>query len=50
LALPPGIDSKGRHRVIFAYAGDGANEAVFIEERGLVYEIFEAEFIEKLKG
>jgi mRNA interferase RelE/StbE len=39
----------GRHRVIFFYAEDGAIEAVFIEERSLVYEVFEAEFIKKLR-
>ena len=39
----------GRHRIIFNYAKDGAIEAVFIEERSLVYEIFEAEFIKKLR-
>ena len=40
----------GRHRVIFSYAADGAIEALFIEERQLVYEIFEAEFIKRLKS
>lgn len=40
----------GRHRLIFAYAQDEAIEVVFIEERSLVYEVFEAEFIKKLKG
>jgi mRNA interferase RelE/StbE len=40
----------GRHRVIFNYAADGAIEAVFIEERHLVYEIFEAQFIKRLKS
>jgi mRNA interferase RelE/StbE len=39
----------GRHRILFIYAGDGAIEAVFIEERSLVYEVFEAEFIKKLR-
>jgi mRNA interferase RelE/StbE len=39
----------GRHRIIFSYALDGAIEAVFIEERSLVYEVFEAEFIRKLR-
>lgn len=39
----------GRHRIIFNYAADGAIEAIFIEERSLVYEIFEAEFVRKLK-
>ncbi|HXC02256.1 MAG TPA: hypothetical protein VNU49_06355 [Opitutaceae bacterium] len=40
----------GRHRLIFAYAQDEAIEVVFIEERSLVYEVFEAQFIKKLKG
>ncbi len=40
----------GRHRVIFSYASDNAIEAVFIEERQLVYEIFEAQFIKRLKS
>jgi mRNA interferase RelE/StbE len=40
----------GRHRIVFTYAGDGAIEAVFVEERDLVYEIFEAQFIKRLKS
>ena len=32
----------GRHRLIFNYAADGAIEAIFIEGRALVYEVFEA--------
>ncbi len=40
----------GRHRVIFSYAADGAIEALFVEERQLVYEIFEAQFIKRLKS
>ena len=40
----------GRFRIIFAYAADGAIEAVFMEERSLVYEVFEAEFIKRLKA
>jgi mRNA interferase RelE/StbE len=39
----------GRHRLFFSYADDGAIEAVFMEERSLVYELFEAEFIRRLK-
>jgi mRNA interferase RelE/StbE len=39
----------GRHRIIFAYAGDGAIEVVFIEERSLVYEVFEAEFVKRIR-
>ncbi len=38
-----------RHRIIFICAEDGAIEAVFIEERNLVYEVFEAEFMKKLR-
>lgn len=40
----------GRHRIIFNYAADGAIEAILIEERQLVYEIFEAQFIQRLKS
>jgi mRNA interferase RelE/StbE len=40
----------GRHRIIFSYAADGAIEAIFIEERQLVYELFEAQFIKRLKA
>ncbi len=40
----------GRHRIIFNYAPDGAIEAIFIEERHLVYELFEAQFIKRLKS
>jgi mRNA interferase RelE/StbE len=39
----------GRHRIIFSYAADQAIEAVFIEERSLVYEVFSAELLKKLK-
>ena len=40
----------GRHRIIFTYAPDGAIEAIFMEERPLVYEMFEAHFIKRLKA
>lgn len=40
----------GRHRIIFNYAADGAIEAILIEERHLVYEVFEAQFIQRLKS
>jgi mRNA interferase RelE/StbE len=40
----------GRHRIIFSYAADNAIEAIVIEERQLVYEIFEAQFIKRLKS
>jgi mRNA interferase RelE/StbE len=39
----------GRQRIIFNYAADGAIEAIFIEERSLVYELFEAEFVQRLR-
>jgi len=40
----------GRHRIIFSYASDGAIDVIFIEERRLVYELFESEFIKRLKA
>ena len=40
----------GKFRIVFAYAADGAIEAIFMEERSLVYELFEAEFIKRLKS
>jgi mRNA interferase RelE/StbE len=40
----------GRFRIIFSYAADGAIEVLFMEERSLVYEVFEAEFIRRLKS
>ena len=39
----------GRYRVIFRYVESGDIEAVFAEERRLVYEVFEEEFIQKLR-
>ncbi len=40
----------GKYRIIFQYARDGAIEAIFIEERALVYDVFEAELVRKLKS
>jgi mRNA interferase RelE/StbE len=40
----------GNYRIIFQYAECGAIEAIFIEERALVYEIFEAELVKRLKS
>ena len=40
----------GRHRIIFTYAPDGAIEVIFMEERQLVYEMFEAHFIKRRKS
>ena len=39
-----------KQRIIFNYATDGAIEAVFLEERSIVYEVFENEFINRLKS
>ena len=39
----------GRFRIVFQYARDGAIDAVFIEERALVYEVFAAELVKKLR-
>ena len=40
----------GRFRLIFSYAADGAIGVFFIEERSFVYDVFEAEFIRRLKS
>ena len=40
----------GRHRVVFAYKSDGSIAALFMEDRRLVYELFEAQFIKQLKS
>jgi mRNA interferase RelE/StbE len=40
----------GKYRIIFQYAKSNAIEAVFIEERALIYDVFEAELVRKLKG
>ncbi len=40
----------GKYRIVFAYASTGAIKVIFIEERLLVYELFEAEFIKRLKS
>ncbi|MEI6107795.1 MAG: hypothetical protein WCR49_12385 [Opitutae bacterium] len=40
----------GSRRLIFNYAADGNIEVVFIEDRNLVYEVFEAHFIKRLKS
>lgn len=39
----------GKFRIVFCYAADGAIEAIFMEERSLVYDLFEAEFRKRLK-
>ena len=40
----------GKFRLIFAYVPDGSIEVIFMEERSLVYEVFEAEFVKRLKS
>ena len=40
----------GRFRIIFSYAAAETIEVLFIEERSLVHEVFEAEFIRRLKS
>jgi mRNA interferase RelE/StbE len=40
----------GSRRIIFNYAPDGSIDAIFIEDRNLVYEVFEAQFIKTLKS
>ena len=40
----------GSHRIIFCYEPEGAIEVIFIEERALVYELFESQFIKRLQS
>jgi mRNA interferase RelE/StbE len=40
----------GKFRLIFRYADATAIEAIFLEERGIVYEVFEAQLLAKLKA
>jgi mRNA interferase RelE/StbE len=39
-----------RYRIIFRYSDDNSIEAIFIEDRRFVYELFEAKFVQKLKS
>ncbi len=39
----------GKYRLIFRYRNGAAIEAIFLEERSVVYEVFEAELLRKLK-
>jgi mRNA interferase RelE/StbE len=39
----------GKFRLIFRYADAKTIEAIFLEERSIVYEVFEAQLLEKLK-
>jgi mRNA interferase RelE/StbE len=40
----------GKFRVIFRYIETGDIEAIFVAERNIVYEVFESQFLAKLKG
>lgn len=40
----------GSHRLIFCYGPADSIDVLFIEQRSLVYEVFEAQFIKRLKG
>ena len=40
----------GKHRIIFRYGDDNAIDALFAEERNLVYEVFEEQLIKQLKS
>jgi mRNA interferase RelE/StbE len=40
----------GRYRLIFSYAAGETIDVIFVEERQLVYELFEAQFIKQLKS
>lgn len=40
----------GRYRIIFTYQPDSSIAVLFMEERRLVYELFEAQFIKRLKS
>jgi mRNA-degrading endonuclease RelE of RelBE toxin-antitoxin system len=40
----------GRFRVIFRYRDAKTIDALFAEERGIVYEVFEQQFLRKLKA
>jgi mRNA interferase RelE/StbE len=39
----------GKFRLIFRYVNTGDIEAIFVEERSMVYEVFEAQLLAKLK-
>lgn len=40
----------GKYRLIFRYTEASTVEAIFIEERSIVYEVFEAQFLARLKS
>ena len=39
----------GKFRLIFRYADSKTIEAIFLEERSIVYEVFEAQFLARLE-
>ena len=40
----------GKFRLIFRYVDTGNIEAIFMEERSMVYEVFESQLLAKLKS
>jgi mRNA-degrading endonuclease RelE of RelBE toxin-antitoxin system len=40
----------GKFRIIFRYVDSGGIEAIFAEERSMVYEVFESQLLAKLKS
>ncbi len=40
----------GKYRLIFRYASGSTIDAVFLQERRIVYEVFEAEMLKRLKS
>ena len=40
----------GRYRIVYRFISPQAIEAIFAEERSIVYEVFEEEFVRKLKS
>jgi len=40
----------GRYRIVYRFISPQAIEAIFAEERSIVYEVFEEEFVRKLRS
>jgi len=40
----------GRYRIVYRFTSPQVIEAIFAEERSIVYEVFEEEFVRKLKS
>jgi mRNA-degrading endonuclease RelE of RelBE toxin-antitoxin system len=40
----------GKFRLIFRYASPGVIEAIFVEQRSMVYEVFAAQLLTRLKS